>query len=383
MNILFLLRYFPYFGGGESVTVRLANEFQKRNHKVFVTYLKYNEAPFDIYLEEGVKLYLLENQIDYSMISSLQDEEFQQFYNGLESIVCNEQIDIIINQWWPSKLVYKATQKKAYIIKCHHSAIIVDSRRKEFLVRCFGKGIYRFLLFSFLRYKYKNDLKYSNKFVVLGKALIDDLEKLYGKKYEKKVISIPNPSKYSGLKPEQYEKEKCAVYVGRFSKEKRIEKIVTIWSNLSEQGICDDWTLYLVGNGDTYNYISELVNNIGIKNIVLMGTSDPLEIYEKSRILLLTSSYEGFSMVVVEAMQNACVPVVMNTYSNCKEIVTDGYDGVLTEDDDNKFEAKLKMILKDDKKMLEMSKNAVHSSKRFEIAYIANIWDKLFESVVR
>ena len=38
MNILYVMRYWPVYGGGETITVTLANEFVKRGHSVYVVY---------------------------------------------------------------------------------------------------------------------------------------------------------------------------------------------------------------------------------------------------------------------------------------------------------------------------------------------------------
>lgn len=382
MNILFLLRFFPYFGGGESVTVRLANEFTKRNHNVFVMYLKHNDAPFEIQLERGVKEYAIDNDLDYSKVSALSDDCFECYLNTLSDVIKKEKIDIVINQWWPSKMVYKANNKKAHIIKCHHSAILVDSKRKEVITKVFGDKIYKKVLYMFLRKKYLDNLKYSDEFIVLGESLISDLEILYGSRFKGKVRCIPNPSKYNEVNLNKITKEKSAVYVGRFSKEKRIEIIVNVWADLYEKGVCKDWELYLVGDGETYNSISSLVEERNCKNITLLGTRDPIEVYQKSQILLLTSAYEGFPMVIVEAMQNLCVPVVMNTFSNCAEMICDGNDGILVENDISDFSAKLSELLQNESRITDLARNAVISSKRYRIDNVANMWDSLFLEVI-
>ena len=47
--------------------------------------------------------------------------------------------------------------------------------------------------------------------------------------------------------------------------------------------------------------------------------------------MLLTSEYEGFGLVVAEAMSHGVVPVVYNSFESAHDLVTDGYNGVLVE----------------------------------------------------
>lgn len=51
----------------------------------------------------------------------------------------------------------------------------------------------------------------------------------------------------------------------------------------------------------------------GIPNIRFVGYQDPLSYQLESRILCLTSIYEGWGMVLTEAMQCGAVPIAFNS----------------------------------------------------------------------
>ena len=54
MNILFLERYWPVFGGGQTVTRILANAFCERGHKVHVVYFNYNDGGAKVTIDSRV-----------------------------------------------------------------------------------------------------------------------------------------------------------------------------------------------------------------------------------------------------------------------------------------------------------------------------------------
>lgn len=96
MNILFLLRLWPIYGGGETVTICLANEMVKRGWNVSVAYFKDNVKAQMPFIDERIQAI------------KLGDVDCDEFHENLEksddvrqtifNIVCSNQIDVVINQ---------------------------------------------------------------------------------------------------------------------------------------------------------------------------------------------------------------------------------------------------------------------------------------------
>ena len=76
-----------------------------------------------------------------------------------------------------------------------------------------------------------------------------------------------------------------------------------------------DWILRIVGDGPERDNIEHMVQKLELKNVRFEGFQYPRSYYEISSILILTSEYEGFGLVVAEAMSFGVIPVVLGSYS--------------------------------------------------------------------
>jgi glycosyltransferase involved in cell wall biosynthesis len=60
---------------------------------------------------------------------------------------------------------------------------------------------------------------------------------------------------------------------------------------------------------------------MGLKRVNFEGYRNPQPFYKRASIFVMTSANEGFPMTLIEAQQNGCVPVVMNSFSALREII--------------------------------------------------------------
>ena len=118
MNILFLLRLWPVYGGGETVTICLANEMVKRGWNVSVVYFKdsvRDELPFISQKVEAIKI----DGIDCDEFHcSLNDAS--KVASFLTNVVKEKAIDVVINQWWPVDFIknLKHDVPTVKVVKC-------------------------------------------------------------------------------------------------------------------------------------------------------------------------------------------------------------------------------------------------------------------------
>lgn len=114
--------------------------------------------------------------------------------------------------------------------------------------------------------------------------------------------TVPKTGGLNGPKPKH---KKFALFVGRLSEEKGIEFLVNAWSKL-------DYQLYIVGSGP----LSELVNDFDADNITCLGQVEPSHVRElmvAAKCLVMTSTwYEGFPMVLTEAFESSLPAIVPN-----------------------------------------------------------------------
>lgn len=193
------------------------------------------------------------------------------------------------------------------------------------------------------------------------------------------VEAIPNPLPFS---PENISSKDArrVLFVGRYSHEKGLDLLLQAWALVEKQ--CKDWSLAIYGEGERQPYIKQS-QDLGITRCTFNGRTDNVkEEYSRSAILACASRFEGFGMVIAEAM--ACgVPVVsFDCPWGPRSIISHGEDGILVSNGDSEAMADaLLKIINDNEKRMQMSANAVRNIERFGMTAIANKWKQMFESL--
>lgn len=97
---------------------------------------------------------------------------------------------------------------------------------------------------------------------------------------------------------------------------------------------------------------------------------------------MLTSEYEGFGLVVAEAMSYGVVPVVYNSFESAKDLITDGYNGVLVEKpfSISSFTRKVQELMDKPSYLNELSKNSRIVSTDYSIDKLADKWYQLMDN---
>ena len=192
---------------------------------------------------------------------------------------------------------------------------------------------------------------------------------------------IPNPSPFM---PSQVSPltEKRVIAVGRYSHEKGFDLLLQAWAEVEKQ--CDDWCLDIYGDGDTTSY-KKLMDELGIdqRRCRLNGRTNDVEYeYCHSSLFVLSSRFEGFGMVIVEAMACGLPVVAFDCPWGPRSIIKDGEDGLLAENGNPSALAQglISLMQDDDKRNMMSSKAQVHV-RRFAIDQIALHWKQLFDSL--
>ena len=219
----------------------------------------------------------------------------------------------------------------------------------------------------------------SDKIVVLSENYIPIFEKTAKiKDNVGKLIAINNPS----IRPERIirEKEKRVLWCGRVEfGVKRVDRMMRIWKRVSQK--FPDWELDIIGSGDI-EFFRALAKRNGVERINIVGFANPQEFYDKAAILCMTSSTEGWGMVLVEAQSNGVVPIAYNSYASATDIINDGENGFLVKAfDEDEYVEKLSLLMSDKDKRDIIAERAIASVERFDYKYIADKWIDLFEKL--
>lgn len=197
------------------------------------------------------------------------------------------------------------------------------------------------------------------------------------------VVAIPDPLPFvpQSVSPLT---EKRVVAMARYSPEKGIDLLLQAWAEAAPQ--CPDWRLDVYGFGDRTQYeqqLDELQINRG--RCELHGrTSDVERVYHDSSLFALSSRFEGFGMVIIEAMASGLPVVAFDCPWGPRSIINDGVDGLLAENDNPSALARqLVAMMGDSSRRQAMAQAAVVSVQRYQVDRIAAQWQNVFSEVMK
>lgn len=169
-------------------------------------------------------------------------------------------------------------------------------------------------------------------------------------------------------------KENMVILVGRLSEpHKRVLLSLKIWSIVADKH--PDWKYYIVGDGEDRGLIENFIQDNNIPNVVLTGKTESLQYYKWAKILIMTSAFEGWPLVINEAMQNNCVPIVMYSFDSLPDIIADQENGFISPNNDIEvFADKLDRLMSDEMMWADMSTKAYISTARFIPENIIKQW---------
>ena len=351
MKILFLLRFFPVYGGGETVTIKLANKLVEHGYDVGIFFIwdKTRENP--PFVDKRINLFKANNIEPPVRVDNYKKSDAKKIKKELSKVIAKFVPEIIINQWYPTKMVIKANNVSAKIITCLHSTVIEplfkDSFRQKLVCKVLGDRNGKKWQ-SFKRsLRLRKNYKYSDKYVLLSERFTSDFYELTKLKDEGKVLGINNPAFFdSWIEEKELEKkENVVLFVGRFGQEKRINMILFSW-HLLPQELKKNWKLVLCGDGVLWQEMKDYAKSLRLENIEFLGQCNPAESYKKAKIFLMTSLFEGFGMTLVECQQFGCVPIVMDSFRSLHDIVIDGQNGFITPNNEIEvFTEKLRLYM--------------------------------------
>lgn len=174
--------------------------------------------------------------------------------------------------------------------------------------------------------------------------------------------------------------QKSIIYVGRFSRQKDIDSLFRIWEIIYK--LHPDWQLDIYGEGELKEHYLSGILKMNANIHVYKPTANIMEIYRNHSILLLTSLYEPFGLVLPEAMSCGLPVVTFDCPYGPASIVTDGEDGFLIKDRDlETFAEKVCSLIENEELRKEMGQKGLSSSRRFGSDRIMPQWLSFFESM--
>jgi glycosyltransferase involved in cell wall biosynthesis len=192
------------------------------------------------------------------------------------------------------------------------------------------------------------------------------------------VFTINNPTPFINDEIDYKERKNIALAVGRLTYQKGFDRLLDSWKIVSQS--CNDWELHIVGSGDQQNALIEQANALNIANSVTFIPATPHieQHYRQAAIYCLSSRFEGFPMVLLEAQSFGLPAVSYDCETGPSEIINDN-NGILVPDGDRKLFAEVLIyLIKNADVRAKMSESALEHSVQYHIDVIIKEWLLLF-----
>lgn len=372
-KVSFMLLHLGY-GGIESAVINTANSLCEKYDIELVSFYKLNKNQANK-IDNKIKIKYLYNG----------EPNKEQFLGNLKK----KNILGILKEGIKSAsiLIKKKALIVKYIILCDAKYIV--STRWQFNILLSKYGNSNSIKIAEEHHYHNNDKKYlnviKNKYYnidylfALTKTLEQDYKKVLKNNHHTKVILMPNmlyeiPSKTSKLDT------KNIITVSRLDYGKKNDDIIKSFAKLEDKEL----KLYIIGDGKEYENLKNLVNNLELKDrVILTGykNKDEIEKYMlKSSLFLMASLTEGLPMVLLEAMSYGIPCIAYETASGVNDIIRDGKNGfVIKNRNEKEYIKNINKIMNDNDLRKEMGKEARKTICNFSKDEILKKWYKVLD----
>lgn len=235
-------------------------------------------------------------------------------------------------------------------------------------------GLYKFLA-GYLRRTICRKVSKLDALVVLTQNDADDW------KEAKRVVVIPNSvPMYSSANSSLTNKQ--AIMVGRYNDAKGYDYLIPAWSLVHQKH--PDWVLNVYGSGELHDQVIQWINDYQLEETIILHepTDNIMEKYLESSICVLSSRYEGFSMVIAEAMSCGVPCVSFDCPHGPRTIIANGEDGLLVEYLNTKALADgICKLIEDENLRIQFGCRAKQNIQRYSQEKVMGQWHQLFKSL--
>lgn len=237
------------------------------------------------------------------------------------------------------------------------------------------RGILYKIIVKIWRYKQENNIKKLDAFVVLTKQDADSWKKV------RKALVIPNscviiPPYISNCN------SKKIISVGRLNEQKGFERLIQAWANTKSKH--PKWQIDIYGSGEEKRKLEDLIKKLGIEDSfhIHPPTMNIIEKYCESSLYVMSSKFEGFGMVLVEAMNCGLPCISFDCPYGPSDIIQNGVNGYLVENGNiKKLGDAIEVLINNDALRQEMGKKALALVQKYNPKNIMNLWINLFNSL--
>lgn len=380
MRILFLQKVDNANGGITNVNINLMSYFLSLDYQVDVLSLRHGDTWENVSYPQGVNKYLI-NEKDVWGCPRLKD-----LLKDLKHGNLIRGAALLVERFVYKRKIsndYKKSRKEIERLK---PDVIINSHY-ELLV---GIGE------SYLR---KTIMHFHTNFeqVLTNRSYLKTFRKYASKIYTFVWLSkeTKNKAVAHGLEnskciynPLSFSEQRCAdmsnkkvVFIGRLSKEKRVHLAINYFKEVVCNNEFNEWKFEIYGSGELAEEIKcDIGNN---HQIIFKGPTEQVnEAMLGSSLLVLTSSFEGMPLVVLEANECGVPALVYDFGESSREVVIDGKTGIIVpQNNETMYKEMMEKIFRDEDYRLELSSECKKFAKSFALENIGREWLNLFKEM--
>ena len=369
MKILYLFRSLAVWGGVERILVEKMNLLASR-------------SGIEVYMlttDQGDHLipYQVSNKVHIEDLGISFHRKYQ--FGYLKRIIISYQmrhkykrsLSDRINRIQPDVIVC-TTADQIDIITDVKGGIPLVVESHSICSRTIGQGKYA-VLRKYRRFRFLESLSKTDCVVTLTEG---DAEEW--RHFHHNVVVIPNMLHPCKVEPSPLT-SKRVIWVGRFDYQKRAEVAIDVWKQVVIK--YPDWSLDIYGEGEYESEIALMTSST--RNVFLhKPTSHIFDCYSNSSILISTSLFEPFGLVIAEAMSCGLPVVAFDCPYGPAAIINEGVNGFLIPSENmHCFADKLSLLIEDASLRKHMGQAALDSSDRFNADLVMPQWLVQFDKL--
>lgn len=200
----------------------------------------------------------------------------------------------------------------------------------------------------------------------------------------RKLTLLPNPLSFQPLMA-LGERAPVILAAGRLNSwsHKGFDNLLRVFAMVSPRH--PEWQLEIAGSGEEGRaYLAQLAHELGVaEKVHFLGFQKDIDrVMQRASIFVLSSRFEGFGMVLAEAMSQGCACVSFDCEAGPAEIIADGVDGLLVANQDNAALANaLERLMADGGLRHRLAQTGLAKAENFSIETIGQKWAELFRTM--
>lgn len=356
-------------GGAERVLVLLAEGFLKKGHKVAVVTIFGRENDFYVLPSEADRLALNIAGNSATLIQALWNNLYR--VPILKRAIKSTRPDVVISFMDKTNVLTSVS-----LIKTKYPLILTEHTDPK--MNYCGRGWEKLRRLTY---------PYASKVVSVSQGVdyyFDWLPKKKRAVIYNPLIRIEDNQSTGSLPQGAALDKKSIVAMGRLTYQKGFDLLLLAFQIIADK--YPDWQLLILGEGELRKDLEALRESLCLTHQVLFPgfIKNPFPVLKNAHIFVLSSRFEGFGNVLIEAMACGLPAISTDCPSGPREIIRDGVDGILVPNEDfSALAGAMDRLMSNEEERKRLAARAPEVSERFSLEKIVGMWENLMVEVIK